>query len=211
MPGLRRRSRLTARRLQRVVPVAVAGPTRPVVRAEVRAVRVVRCERVVVLGSALDLLLRAVDEDLLLGLFDPADDAGRDHDLLAEDPWPRVDHDVAAADVVGRLVDLADRAVDRLHPEARHVGVGVHDVRAEVGPIAVVPDVQDRHVLHVSPFGDPRSSDDVPAARGSKPVTGLVRAGTTSAWPTTRGTSSRSSRRARTRRLPYSPLAPSSS
>src|SRR4029079_18835445 len=76
------------------------------------------------------------------------------HDLLAEDPWPRVDHEVAAADVVRRLVDLADRAVYRFDPEARQVGMGVDDVRAEVGSVAVAPDIENRHVLHVSSSRD---------------------------------------------------------
>ena len=63
--------------LERVVPVAVARPSVPVVRAELAAVALVVDHRVVELGRVLDLVLRSVDEDLLFIVMNVADDAGR--------------------------------------------------------------------------------------------------------------------------------------
>jgi hypothetical protein len=107
-----------------VVPIVIRRAARPVVRAEALAVRVVPDARVAELGSVLDLVLRAVDEHLLLDLVDPGHDPGGNQDLPAEDPRTRVDHDVAAADVVGSLVHLADRASSALDAEAGDVGMG---------------------------------------------------------------------------------------
>jgi hypothetical protein len=60
----------------------------------------------------LDLILRAVDPNLLYVVIDALDHTGGQHHLLAEDPRAGVDDDVALPHVVARLVDLADRAVD---------------------------------------------------------------------------------------------------
>src|SRR5262249_40132695 len=69
------------------------------------------------LGGVLDLVLRPVHEDRLVALVDAADHAGREQDLLPEDPRPGVDDEVSGTDVVAGLVDLADAAVDGLHLE----------------------------------------------------------------------------------------------
>jgi len=60
------------------------------------------------------LILRPVDEDLLVVVIDTADHAGGEHHLFAEDPGACVDNDITGADVITRLVDLADTAVNRL-------------------------------------------------------------------------------------------------
>src|SRR5687767_2798187 len=65
-------------------PVLVVSPTAS--RIELRRV--------------LDLVLRHADEHLGVLDVDPLDGPGRDHDLAAEDPWTRVDHDGRAADLV---------------------------------------------------------------------------------------------------------------
>src|SRR4029077_8279109 len=44
-------------------------------------------------------------------VVDSLDHASGQHDLLAEDPWARIDDDVALSHAIGGLVDLADRAV----------------------------------------------------------------------------------------------------
>src|SRR5881275_154235 len=94
-----------------------------VVAAELVAVRLVVVPRLVELRRVLDLVLRAVDEDRLRIRVDVTNQAGRDHQLLAEDPGTGVDDDEAAADLPGRLVDLADLTVGRLDLEAGEVDV----------------------------------------------------------------------------------------
>src|SRR4051794_25273529 len=101
--------------------LAVPGAADGVVRADVPEVAV-RRERVFVeLGRVLDLVLRAVDEDLLLVAVHLVDHAGRDHDLLAEDPRAGVDDDVRATDLRGRGIDLADAAVERFDVETDQI------------------------------------------------------------------------------------------
>src|SRR5919106_6774624 len=78
---------------------------------------------IVELRRVLDLVLRPVDEDLLLVDTHRLDDACREHHLLAEDPRPGVDDDEPVHLHVARpLVDLADAAVRRLDLEADEVG-----------------------------------------------------------------------------------------
>src|SRR5439155_15071993 len=86
----------------------------------------------------LDLVFRAVDEHRLGVEIDIADDTRRKHDLLAEDPRTGVDDDEAVADVVGRIVDLADAAVQGLYREPRQVPL-------RHGRTAVRPEIS-RHV-----------------------------------------------------------------
>src|SRR5215212_7003007 len=93
-----------------------------VVAADLRPVRLVPVRVLVELGRILDLVLREPDEDRLRVGVDPLDHARREHDLLPEDPRPRVDDDVAAADLVGRFVDLSDPAVGRFDRVTGEVG-----------------------------------------------------------------------------------------
>ncbi|CAD5951023.1 protein of unknown function [Streptomyces sp. KY75] len=93
-------------------------------------VRVADVLVLVELRGVLDLLLREVDVDLLVVGVDPAHRARREQDVLAEDPYAGVDHQVRGRDVVGVLVDLADAAVGRLNLVADQVGAdGVADGR----------------------------------------------------------------------------------
>src|SRR5436309_11481882 len=92
----------------------VEPATGAVVARELAPVRLVAIATLVELGRVLDLVLRPADVDLAVVVVDAVDHTGRQHDLLAEDPRSGVDDDVARADVVRGLVDLADRAVDRL-------------------------------------------------------------------------------------------------
>src|SRR5919197_1128726 len=94
-----------------------------VVAAELLAVRLVAIPRLVEFRRVLDLVLHAVDEDRLRVRVDVPDEAGRDQHLLAEDPGTRVDDDEAAADLLGRLVDLADLAVGCFDLEAGEIDV----------------------------------------------------------------------------------------
>src|SRR4026209_794062 len=111
----------TTSRLQRVVPVAVASAAVPVVRPEPPAIALVAYERIVELGRILDLVLRAIDEDLLLVVVGVPNHSGRKHDLFAEDPRTGVDNDVRRPSVVRRFVDLADRTVQRFDAVADDV------------------------------------------------------------------------------------------
>src|SRR5262249_33092210 len=61
----------------------------------------------------------------------------------AEDPRARVDHDVAGSQLVARLVDLPDRAVERLDLEPAQVEVGI-------GLLTERPDLDCSHLL--APF-----------------------------------------------------------
>src|SRR6185503_15176538 len=90
---------------------------RAVVRADLLA-PAVRVRRLVELRRVLDLILLQAEVDLLVGDVEPRDRLCRDHDLSAEDPWAGVDDDVGGADVIRRLVDLADVAVERDGVEA---------------------------------------------------------------------------------------------
>src|SRR5439155_14865928 len=108
-------------RLRRCSERLVEAPAGSVVARELGPVRLVAVPALVELGSALDLVLRPADVDLLVVTVDAIDHARRDHDLLAEDPRARIDDDVARANVVGRLVDLADRPVDRLDAEPSQI------------------------------------------------------------------------------------------
>src|SRR6185436_3074966 len=78
--------------------------------------------RVVVLGRVLDLVLGAMDEDLLLVMVDVTNDAGREHHLLAEDPRAGIDNDQRAVDVKRSVVNLADRPIDRLDAIPNNTG-----------------------------------------------------------------------------------------
>src|SRR5215216_3167447 len=93
-----------------------------VVAAELGPVRVVPIGLLVELRRVLDLVLREPDEDRLGVGIDPLDHACRQHDLLPEDPRAGVDDDVAAADLVGRLIDLPDPAVGRFDGVTGEVG-----------------------------------------------------------------------------------------
>src|SRR6266516_4529575 len=119
-------------RLRRCSERLVEAPAGSVVARELGPVRLVAVPALVELGSALDLVLRPADVDLLVVTVDAIDHARRDHDLLAEDPRARVDDDVARANVVGRLVDLADRPVDRLDAEPSQILL-VEELRQHVG------------------------------------------------------------------------------
>jgi hypothetical protein len=123
--------------------LGATGPAtaRPVVRAELVAVGVVVGPVGVVLRRVLDLVLRALDVHARLVDVDRVDHTRGQQDLLAEDPRPRVDHDVARPYVVARVVDLPDRAVQRLDGIAHQVGRAPRRV-------AVRPDVV---LLHDGP------------------------------------------------------------
>src|SRR5512132_2218200 len=95
-----------------------------VVAADLVAVVLVVVPLLVELRRVLDLVLGAVDEDRLRVRVDVPDHAGREQHLLAEDPRTGVDDDEAAADVVRRLVNLADVAVGCLDLETGQVEVG---------------------------------------------------------------------------------------
>src|SRR5688572_11404321 len=99
------------------------GHALTVIGAQVIPVRLFLIALRIELRCLLDLVFGAVHEQLAVGDVDLMDDASRQQYLLAEDPRPGVDHDVARASVVGRLVDGPDVAVDSLHAEARDIGV----------------------------------------------------------------------------------------
>src|SRR5947208_9832266 len=107
----------------RELPVHAVHRFAAVVAAELVAIRLVVEPLLVELRRVLDLVLRAVDEDRLRIRVDVTNQAGRDHQLLAEDPGTGVDDDEAAADLLGRLVDLAHLTVGRLDLEAGEVDV----------------------------------------------------------------------------------------
>src|SRR5947208_16427533 len=107
----------------RELPVHAVHRFAAVVAAELVAIRLVVEPLLVELRRVLDLVLRAVDEDRLSIRVDVTNQAGRDHQLLAEDPGTRVDDDEATADLPGRLVDLADLAVGRLDLEAGEIDI----------------------------------------------------------------------------------------
>src|SRR4029077_2950480 len=109
-----------------------------VVRAELAVVGLVAVRIGIELGSVLDLLLRPVDVDLLVLRIDAVDHACRQHGLLPEDPRAGVDHHEARADVVARLVDLADAAVECLDAVPG-------EVRGAQRLLAVGPDLYRRH------------------------------------------------------------------
>src|SRR5829696_20875 len=75
----------------------------------------------VVVGGLTDLVLGEVDVDLAGLVVDPVDDPGRQHALFAEDPEAGIDDDVAAADVVGGGIEVADGAVSSDDLEADQV------------------------------------------------------------------------------------------
>src|SRR5215218_4494555 len=100
--------------------VRSAGDPAPVVRAELVAVLGVLEVRLVELRGVLDLVLRAVDEHRLGVVVDAVDEAGRNQDLLAEDPGAGIDDEEATAHLGRRLVHLADLPVAGLDLEARH-------------------------------------------------------------------------------------------
>src|SRR4029079_2785550 len=97
-----------------------------VVAAELLAVRGIAVPLLVELRRVLDLVLRAVHEDLLGVRVDVPEHAGREHYLLAEDPHAGIDDDEAAAGLVGRFVHLADAAVGGLDLEAGQIEVRRH-------------------------------------------------------------------------------------
>src|SRR5829696_2941810 len=119
--------------------VAVRAGRVAVVGADVGAVRLVGVPVLVELRRVLDLVLRAVDEDLPRVEIDVLDHTCRQQDLLAEDPRAGVDDDERRAGVVRRLVHLPDRPVDRLDLEARQVALCPRG-------LAIRPDVAGRHI-----------------------------------------------------------------
>src|SRR3954471_2322699 len=129
-------------------PVARDPPTvlTQVVVAHPRAVVVVAVRRLIELGRVLDLLLGLIDVDDFIVVIDPVDHAGRQQNLLAEDPRPRIDNDVAVADLVGRLIDLSDRSIDRLDTEAVEIATII--APSVVSPY---PDRRPIHRAHAAP------------------------------------------------------------
>ena len=79
--------------------------------------------RLVELRRVLDLVLRQVDEDLLLDLVDPVDQPDREHDLLPEDPGAGVHDEGVRAKLVRPLVDHPDLAIHGLDVVAGQVDV----------------------------------------------------------------------------------------
>src|SRR5664279_2219315 len=97
---------LHARRL-----LAVAAAPVAVVAAERVAIRLI----LILLdefGSVLDLVLGPVDVNDFCFAVDPIDHTGGQHDLLTEDPRPRIDDQPACAGLVVGVVDLTDVAVE---------------------------------------------------------------------------------------------------
>ncbi len=78
--------------------------------------------RGVVVGCSLDLVLRHVDEDLLLVAIDALDDTGGNHAFLPEDPEAGVDDEAAGRLLVRGFVDLSDVSVDRFDVEPGDIG-----------------------------------------------------------------------------------------
>src|SRR5439155_21496671 len=97
---------------------SVACAAGPVVAAELLAITRLGSPNGVVLGRVLDLVLGALHVDARLVEVDRVDHPGGQQHLPAEDTWTGVDDDVAAADVVARLMDLADLSIDGVHREA---------------------------------------------------------------------------------------------
>src|SRR5687767_11368578 len=93
---------------------SIPRPALAVVVAELGLVLNPGVPRLVELGRVLDLILCPVDEHATILEVHPVDHAGRQHDLLAEDPRAGVDDDVTATVLGGRLVNAADPAVERL-------------------------------------------------------------------------------------------------
>src|SRR5262245_23365296 len=125
--------RLVEGALRAALTLAVVGP-------QLAAVLLAAVQRRVVFGGLLDLVLRAVHVDLLVRRVDALDHAGGAHAFLTEDPRAGVDDDVARPDLVGRLVDLPDRAVQRLDAVPRNVEAGGR-VGAQPPGFPVCPDV----------------------------------------------------------------------
>src|SRR4029450_12903343 len=95
----------------------------------------------IVLGRALDLILRQGDEDLLVIDVDPLDRPRRDDDLPPEDPRPRV-HDDVGEPCIGRgLIDLSDRSISRLNVTANQRLPRSWEVLAEC------PDIGTHHAI----------------------------------------------------------------
>ena len=128
--------------------------------------------RLVELGRALDPVLRQAEPQLAILEVDPLDRAGRDQNLLAEDPGTRVDDDVGSPHVIRRLVDVADVAVGGVHIEPLQVG-GVAQpgsIRPDVGHERSPPLVllAERSVVLASvfPAGGPRETHSTSSWRG---------------------------------------------
>src|SRR5450631_1536647 len=123
-PGARNRVR--ARGLQPCIGVRVwqdkrdslpvAATPGSVVATKLVAIRLLLVPTFVELGSVLDLFLGAVDVNYLVFAVYPGDHTGRQHDLLAEDPWPRINDQPACARLVvgpGNLTNTPILGFDR--------------------------------------------------------------------------------------------------
>src|SRR5438093_8101801 len=86
----------------------------PVILGHVRPLVELRCR--------LDLVLGEPHVDLLVVEVDPRQGAGREEDLLPEDPRPGVDDEIRRADVVPRFIDVTDRSVRRFDVETLQIG-----------------------------------------------------------------------------------------
>src|SRR6185295_17943867 len=108
-----------------------------VIPAEAVTVRLIVAARFrLELGRVLDLILAAPDEHRLGVQVNAVDDAGRQHDLLTEDPGAGVDDQVRAPHLFGALVDLADatvRGLDRKPDELRTCEGSLGPERPDVG------------------------------------------------------------------------------
>src|SRR5687768_11184741 len=93
------------------------GHALTVVRADVAPIRLFPVALRIELRGLLDLVLGAVHDQLAVRDVDHVNHARRQQNLLAEDPRTGVAHDVARADVVGRLVDGPNLAVNSLDLE----------------------------------------------------------------------------------------------
>src|SRR5215207_5147832 len=129
-------------------------PPGAVVPAQGVAVVPLLVRLLVELWCGLDLVLRPVYVDLLVADVDPADHTGRQHDLLAENPWPGVHDDVSGSDLVRGVVDLADVAVGGLHLVAGDVHR--RPVARPVGPDVGVSHRDLLSTLTAGHCGDPR-------------------------------------------------------
>src|SRR5215207_3049022 len=129
-------------------------PPGAVVPAQGVAVVPLLVRLLVELWRGLDLALRPVHVDLLVADVDPADHTGRQHDLLAENPWPGVHDDVSGSDLVRGVVDLADVAVGGLHLVAGDVHR--RPVARPVGPDVGVSHRDLLSTLTAGHCGDPR-------------------------------------------------------
>src|SRR5688500_11723960 len=103
------------------------------------------------LGGILNLVLCQIDVDLPSVGVEAIDGAGGQEHLLAEDPRPRIDHDVAGSDLIGRLIHCANPAVGTFYVIADEIDAAL---RCHARLLSIAPRVPvSGHVTLLSKVG----------------------------------------------------------